>query len=203
MCAGLASNEYALVVRCKDINHRALFPNSYVVSDLAEPFVNLVTDRQFSDLRYIGTGSFGLAVCTGLLEHVPEPGQFVAQLHRILRPGGRLILSASAVFPPHGNPDNYFHFTPNGLRYLFREWTGFERLEGSSRPFKTIAILLQRINFQCEIFPPLRPFIELAYHVVPVLDRLVLREYDRYRREDEVGPVETMMPAALHAVIIR
>jgi SAM-dependent methyltransferase len=203
MCAELASREYTLVVHCNDIDHKLYFPNSFVVAHRERPQVDLPTDRRYTDLALLSSESFDLIVCTALLEHHPDPPSLVGEFHRILRPGGRLIVSGSSVFPSHGNPYNYFHFTPNGFRHLFRDWAGFERLEGSSRPFKTIAILLQRIHMQCDIFPLVRPLIELSYHLVPALDVFILREYDVNSGKDERGPVDSMMPARLHAVVIR
>lgn len=198
----LATDEYTLVVHSTDAAHAARFPNSFVVSR-QDPRANLHTDPHFRDLSLIGAGSFDVILCTGLLEHVPDPERLIAEFHRILRPGGRLIISASAVFPFHGAPDNYFHFTPNGFRLLFRQWSRLEVLRGSSRPFETIAILLQRINLQCDVFPPVRPLIEIACHIVPLLDVFVLRQYDSVGRRDELGPTDAFMPATLHAVVIR
>ena len=56
---------------------------------------------------------------------------------------------------------------------------------------------------QCDIFPPLRPLIELLYHLVPLLDVFVLRQYDNLGRRDERGLTDAMMPARLHAVVIK
>jgi SAM-dependent methyltransferase len=202
-CSEMATDEYTLVVHSVDVDHRKLFPTSFVVSKREDPAVDLPTDVFYQDLSLIGTKSFGVIVCTGLLEHVPDPQRLVDEFCRILKPGGRLVLSASAVFPFHGAPANFFHFTPDGLRVLFREWSGFEVLRGSTRPFATIGILLQRINLQCDIFPPLRPLIEILYHLVPLLDVFVLRQYDSLGRRDERGPTDAMMPATLHAVVIK
>lgn len=202
-CREWATDEYTLVVHSVDVDHRRLFPNAFVVEKRADRPADLHTDAHYGDLRLIGSESFGVVLCTGLLEHLPDPARLVAELHRILRPGGRLIVSASAVFPFHGAPDNFFHFTPNGFRLLFREWQGFAALRGSSQPFETIAILLQRINIQCDVFPPLRPVIELLYHTVPLLDVFVLRQYDTNARRDESARTDAFMPVTLHAVVVK
>ncbi|MGH9904713.1 MAG: class I SAM-dependent methyltransferase [Pyrinomonadaceae bacterium] len=203
LCHEMATNEYTLVVHSTDVDHKRHFPNSFIVSKLEHQPANLHTDAYFQDLRLVGDGSFGVILCTGLLEHIPHPQDIVDEFHRILKPGGRLIISASAVFPFHSAPNNFFHFTTNGFRLLFRDWSRFDLLRGSSGPFKTIAILLQRINLQCDVFPPVRPMIELLYHVVPWLDVFVLRQYDNLVRRDERGPVDSIMPATLHAVVIK
>lgn len=36
-------------------------------------------------------GSVDLAVCDWVLEHIPDPRAFVAELHRVLRPGGAFV----------------------------------------------------------------------------------------------------------------
>jgi SAM-dependent methyltransferase len=202
-CRAWATDEYTLIVHSVDLKHARLFPNAFVVSKRRSTTANLYTDPYYDDLRLIGSGSFRMVVCTGLLEHLPDPSRVIAELHRILEPGGRLIVSASAVFPFHGSPDNYFHFTPNGFRLLFREWSGFEALRGSTRPFETIGVLLQRINIQCDIFPPVRPFIELLQHTVPLLDAFVIRQYDSNARRDASAETAAFMPATLHAVVVK
>ena len=40
-----------------------------------------------------GDASFDVVVCMEVIEHVTETRQFAAELHRVLKPGGRLILS--------------------------------------------------------------------------------------------------------------
>lgn len=203
LCGEMATDEYTLVVHSTDVDHKRYFPNSFTVSKLKHQPANLHTDAYFQDLHLVGDSSFGVILCTGLLEHIPHPQGIIDEFYRILKPGGRLIISASAVFPFHSAPNNFFHFTANGFRLLFKNWTRFDVLRGSSRPFKTIAILLQRINLQCDVFPPVRPMIELLYHVVPWLDVFVLRQYDNLARRDEEGPIDSMMPATVHAVVVK
>lgn len=202
-CEERATDEYTLVVHSVDIDHRRYFPNAFVVSRREQEAANLYTDAYYHDLRLIGSGSFNLIVCTGLLEHIPDPDRLIGEFHRILKPGGRLVISASAVFPFHGAPDNFFHFTPNGFRLLFKGWSRVEVLRGSSRPFETIAILLHRIALQCEVAAPMRLALRLLHRVVPALDVFVGRNYATTARRDSVHQVDTFMPAALHAVVVK
>lgn len=201
-CRDVATDEYTLVVHSVDVDHKRYFPNSFVISKRKDKPANLYTDAYFQDLHLIGTESFCAILCTGLLEHIPNPEHMVGEFHRIVKPGGRLIISASAVFPFHSAPDNFFHFTTNGFRYLFKDWSRFEVLRGSTRPFETIAILLQRIYMQCDLFPLVRPLLVLLYHVVPFLDAFVLRQYDSASRAEQ-RITDSFMPATLHAVVIK
>ena len=202
-CQHWATHETTLVVHSNDVDHRRYFPNSFVVSKSPSSPAAMHTDRHYRGLDQIPDASFPVILCTGLLEHIPDPDRLIGQFHRILRPGGKLILSASAVFSFHGAPDNYFHYTPDGLRLLFRRWSAIETIQGSSQPFETIAILLQRINIQCDVFPPVRLLIELLYRVFPLLDVFVLRQYPKHSRRSPDQVVDSIMPATLHAVVIR
>lgn len=38
-------------------------------------------------------GSFDLVICNSVLEHIPEDGRALGEMYRVLRPGGRLILT--------------------------------------------------------------------------------------------------------------
>ena len=202
-CRKMATEEYTLIVHSNDVDHRRLFPNAFVVGKSRARAADLHTDRHFTGLSQIQSESFGVILCTGLLEHIPDPQRLIDEFHRILKPGGRLILSASAVFSFHGGRNNFFHFTTSGFRLLFRQWDRFEVLRGSSLPFETIAILLQRINMQCDVFPPARPLIELLFHVLPWLDVFVLRQYDSVAQRDDRTLTDSFMPAVLHAVVVK
>ena len=57
-------------------------------------------------------------VCFQVLEHVPEPQLLVSEASRILRPGGRLILSAPHQWQLHEEPFDFYRFTLHGLRYM-------------------------------------------------------------------------------------
>jgi SAM-dependent methyltransferase len=63
-------------------------------------------------------GSFDAALCTTVLEHVREPRAVLAEIARVLRPGGALYVSVPQSFHQHQKPHDYFRYTSFGLRYL-------------------------------------------------------------------------------------
>jgi SAM-dependent methyltransferase len=63
--------------------------------------------------------SFDTALCTQVLEHVPEPSELLAEINRVLKPGGLLILTAPHTSFLHEEPHDYYRFTKYGLHYLF------------------------------------------------------------------------------------
>lgn len=69
-------------------------------------------------------GTYDVVLNTEVLEHVEYPDKVVRELHRVLKPGGRLYLTTPQAWAVHGAPYNFFYFTRYGLRSLF-ENAGF------------------------------------------------------------------------------
>jgi SAM-dependent methyltransferase len=92
----------------------------------------------------IADAAFDVALCTQVLEHVPEPARVLAELARVLRPGGRLYLSVPLVWELHEMPHDYFRYTSSGIEHLL-EATGFVPGEITPRNdcFTTIAQLMR------------------------------------------------------------
>src|SRR5438445_219857 len=63
------------------------------------------------------TGSVGTIIAAESLEHVADPYRAVAEMHRVVRPGGMVIIAAPFIFPIHHEPD-FTRFTPEGLSRL-------------------------------------------------------------------------------------
>jgi SAM-dependent methyltransferase len=68
--------------------------------------------------------TYDAIVLTQVLEHTPNPGEVMLEINRILKPGGRLLLSVPLNAPLHGEPWHFFHFTHYGIHEL-SEQTGF------------------------------------------------------------------------------
>ncbi|NWF79026.1 MAG: class I SAM-dependent methyltransferase [Chloroflexi bacterium] len=64
--------------------------------------------------------SFDTVLATEVMEHVPDPGLMLAEIYRVLAPGGVLILSVPLHEPLHELPYDYYRFTPVALEYLLR-----------------------------------------------------------------------------------
>ncbi len=62
--------------------------------------------------------TYDAIVLTQVLEHVPNPAIVLAELSRVLKPGGVLLLSVPLNCPLHGEPWHFFQFTHYGLAEL-------------------------------------------------------------------------------------
>lgn len=96
---------------------RGLFAcRDYIGTDLrAGPGVDRVEDLRRLSFE---TGSVGTALCLDTLEHCADPLAACRELHRVLADGGVCALSSVMFFPVHGYPQDYWRFTPEGLRLL-------------------------------------------------------------------------------------
>lgn len=93
----------------------------YVGCDMASgPNVDRIENLEALTLA---DGTVGAVVCVDTLEHVRRPEAAVAQMLRVLRPGGVLLLASVMDFPIHHYPSDYWRFTPEAFRLLLE---GFE-----------------------------------------------------------------------------
>lgn len=81
------------------------------------------------DLRRYQDDSYDFVVLDEVLEHVRRPDIAIAEVWRILKPGGCLMTSSPFLIAVHKCPDDYWRFTKDGLRTLLAP---FSRVEAYS-----------------------------------------------------------------------
>jgi SAM-dependent methyltransferase len=62
--------------------------------------------------------SVDVVLATETLEHVPEPAVFLDEARRVLRPGGRIVLTVPFAARWHYIPHDYWRYTPSSLKNL-------------------------------------------------------------------------------------
>ena len=86
--------------------------------DLHEPFPPNKTINKFD---YV--------ICSSVMEHVAKPWLAAKNIEDILQDGGLLIWTTPWVWRIHGYPNDYWRFSPNGVKQLFSYitwlWTGY------------------------------------------------------------------------------
>jgi SAM-dependent methyltransferase len=91
--------------------------------------------------------SFDTVVSTEVLEHVPEPHRALAEMQRVLRPGGFLVLTTPVYWPRHEVPYDFFRYPYDGIVHLVRA-AGLEltRLFSRGRSYAFLGQVLQHIQ---------------------------------------------------------
>ncbi len=99
-------------------------------------------------------GTYDAVLCTQVLEHVPNPDDVLGELHRVLRPGGRLYLTVPLVWELHELPFDFFRYTPHGLARMLGD-AGFVHLDIRPRNdcFTTLAQLLENAGSTIGSYP--------------------------------------------------
>src|SRR6478609_5632858 len=52
----------------------------------------------------VGDATYDTAILGEVLEHVPEPKAVLKEAYRILRPGGKLLITVPFLYPVHADP---------------------------------------------------------------------------------------------------
>ena len=94
---------------------------------IAYPMVDVVGDAQ--ELPF-GGKTFDLVICSSVLEHLLSPERVIAEVHRVLRPGGKLFVEIPFLYPFHGDElsgeGDYWRMTLAGLRHALRSFSEVE-----------------------------------------------------------------------------
>lgn len=89
----------------------------------------------------VAGASQDLVIAEMVLEHLIDPAQGAAELERVCRPGGIVLIKTPFCFPWHGIPIDFFRLTPSGVRALFRS-TEIVHLGRCMGPFGALAYQL-------------------------------------------------------------
>jgi SAM-dependent methyltransferase len=132
---------------------------------------------------------FDSIVMFEVFEHVFNPDEFMAELYRVLKPGGVMLMTVPFVWEEHTQPYDYARYSSFGIKSIL-EKRGFEILE-QKKTLSDIRILFQLINsylfrflnshntninmFLCFIFmSPLNILGQILYKIFPKNENLYL-----------------------------
>jgi SAM-dependent methyltransferase len=104
--------------------YRRLFKHAkYEAADFAQ------LSTAYTKLDYVCTlddipaedGRFDRILFNQVLEHVDAPPVVLAELYRVLKPGGRILCSCPLFYEEHQQPYDYYRYTQFALRKLFED----------------------------------------------------------------------------------
>jgi SAM-dependent methyltransferase len=81
-----------------------------------------------ADAQPFRDATFDTVLGLSMLNYLPEPGRMITEAHRVLKPGGVLILEFAQMVPVEYEPHDYFRFTRFGAEHLLRA-AGLEVVE--------------------------------------------------------------------------
>ncbi len=130
--------------------------------------IGVAEDLPFADEE------FDVVLCTQVLEHVDDPAVALAEIRRVLAPGGAAFVSTHGVFLYHPDPPtsdrDYWRWTHSGLMRIFRQTGEWSDLR-----------------------------IEEQGNVVACLGYIVAQYVDEFGRRVGFDPVRRLLLAALNS----
>jgi SAM-dependent methyltransferase len=183
LVAGL-SGDRVIDVGCGVQPYRALVERfrSYVGFDSPSRPDSAANADVFGDATALpfADASADLMLCTEVMEHVPDPAAMIAEIRRVLCPGGHLVLTVPFMWQLHDEPYDYWRFTEFGLREML-ERGGFqvETLRGINGMLG--ALLQMRCYWLVRATGPLRDLVRPIVWWMQVLAHAIA-PFDRDRR---------------------
>lgn len=119
--AGCGSQQYRK--NCKHLKYYAQDFGHYK-RDEKDSLTSRAELYNYGKLDYIGNiwgidekdSTFDVILCTEVLEHIPYPNETIKEFSRLLKPGGKLILTVPANSLRHMDP--YYYYSGYSDRYL-------------------------------------------------------------------------------------
>lgn len=129
-----------------DAPYKSLFEHArYESADFEQVDKAYAASTYVCDLQRIPVEDdrFDFIVFNQVMEHLPEPKLVLAELHRILKPGGKMIYTGPLFYEEHEQPYDFYRYTQFGLRHLLTA-TGYtiDRIDWLEGYFGTVGYQL-------------------------------------------------------------
>lgn len=113
---------------------------------------------------------FDFIIFNQVMEHLPEPKRVLAELHRILKPGGKLLYTGPLFYEEHEQPYDFYRYTQFGLRHLLNA-TGYvtERIDWLEGYFGTVGYQLNTMARYLPYKPEEIGYGLVGYGLLPIL----------------------------------
>jgi SAM-dependent methyltransferase len=142
---GAGAGSRVLDYGCAEMPYRDVFPRDceYVGADIRgnpRASIEIAADGTLP----VPDADFDALISTQVLEHVEDPAVYLAECRRVLRPGGRALITTHGTMVWHPDPVDFWRWTAQGLERAISD-AGLEvvRTEGIIGLAATGLLLLQ------------------------------------------------------------
>lgn len=126
-----------------------------------------------SDIKAIPVAneSFDNAMCIEVLEHVPDPVGSIREIYRIIKPGGKLIISAPFCSLTHFSPFFFYSGFSNYWYLKILTEAGFEinEISANGNYFEYFAQEFGRLPMMAEKYSRLSRIDKIKYRIIRFL----------------------------------
>ena len=157
-----------LDVGCGTMPYRKLFSTTSYTG--LEYDTVVARKRAMADAYYDGSRfpfedkSFNALLCNQVLEHVFTPDLFIGELARVVKPGGRLMLTVPFIWDEHEQPYDFARYTSFGLKAIL-ERNGF-RIVIQRRLLDDASVIFQILNaYLYKVLNPKYFFLKIAIRI--------------------------------------
>ena len=140
-----------------DCIYKELFDEmNYESADFCQvekPYADITHICDLSDIP-VEDNRYDLILCSQVLEHLPDPKKVLLELNRVLKPDGRLWLSAPFYYEEHEQPYDFYRYTQFGFKELLSK-TGFtiEKIGWLEGYFGTLAYQFKSMAISLPLSP--------------------------------------------------
>lgn len=121
-CGNMPYREYLLSLNQEIVEYIGLDFPAGKYADLIRP--DLTWDGAIIPIK---EDSVDCAIATEVLEHCPEPATVLAEICRVLKPDGILLVTTPFLWPLHDIPGDYYRYTRFSLENLLSN-AGFKNI---------------------------------------------------------------------------
>ena len=120
--------------------------NNYVGVEVSGNKKNLKSDVYYNGIVLpFADNTFDSVLCAEVFEHVEQLDDVIIELYRVLKPGGRMIVTTPFMCVEHEMPYDFRRFTLNGL-INFMKKNNFKILK-SQKLLNNFHVFFQTLNF--------------------------------------------------------
>ena len=124
-CAKKMKSGKLLDIGCGNKPYRDLFDVEYYwgmdiikFDDHMNPYCDISYDGQ--NLPFCSE-SLNSIIMNEVLEHVFEPRKLLSEIYRVLKPGGKVLITVPFIWDEHEQPYDFARYTSFGLKYLLEK----------------------------------------------------------------------------------